>query len=267
MNRLCVRFSDLSLSFLRGGRSAARARLFQTHALPSPSPMIEGFYKRPLPSPAVDFVSDHGKQLFAESLGSGTMECFFKLIPYFQTQSELTYCGLASLAMILNALAIDPGRKWKGGPWRWFDESMLDLDYTEPLEIVKTRGIAFMKLANLAQCAGAKVDAFYATQSNIDDFRKCVIKCSSSCNCHLILSYHRAALKQTGSGHFSPIGGYHVGKDMILILDVARFKYPPHWIPLVDLWEGMNYVLKSTGKSRGFMLISRPHAGTVEGNT
>jgi hypothetical protein len=33
---------------------------------------------------------------------------------------------------VLNALAIDPGRTWKG-PWRWFDESMLDC--CEPLEV------------------------------------------------------------------------------------------------------------------------------------
>lgn len=42
------------------------------------------------------------------------MEGFYKLISYFQTQSEPAYCGLASLSMVLNALAIDPGRKWKG---------------------------------------------------------------------------------------------------------------------------------------------------------
>ncbi|BAT97264.1 hypothetical protein VIGAN_09065600, partial [Vigna angularis var. angularis] len=40
--------------------------------------------------------------------------------------------------------------------------------------------------------------------------------------------------------------GYHVGKDMTLVLDVARFKYPPHWIPLKILWEGMNYVDEAT---------------------
>lgn len=42
------------------------------------------------------------------------MDGFFKLISYYQTQSEPAYCGLATLAMVLNALAIDPGRKWKG---------------------------------------------------------------------------------------------------------------------------------------------------------
>lgn len=42
------------------------------------------------------------------------MEGFFNLISHFQTQSEPAYCGLATLAMVLNALAIDPCRKWKG---------------------------------------------------------------------------------------------------------------------------------------------------------
>lgn len=42
------------------------------------------------------------------------MEGFFKLISYYQTQSEPAYCGLATLAVVLNALSIDPGRKWKG---------------------------------------------------------------------------------------------------------------------------------------------------------
>jgi glutathione gamma-glutamylcysteinyltransferase len=56
---------------------------------------------------------------------------------------------------------------------------------------------------------------------------------------------------QTGIGHFSPIGGYHAGRDMALILDVARFKYPPHWVPLTLLWEAMGYVDETTGQQRG----------------
>lgn len=54
------------------------------------------------------------QKLFTEAIGGGTMEGFFKLISYYQTQSEPAFCGLATLAMVLNALAIDPGRKWKG---------------------------------------------------------------------------------------------------------------------------------------------------------
>nr|DAD46728.1 TPA_asm: hypothetical protein HUJ06_016665 [Nelumbo nucifera] len=35
------------------------------------------------------------------------MEGYFKLSPFYQTQSEPAYCGLASLSMVLNALGID----------------------------------------------------------------------------------------------------------------------------------------------------------------
>lgn len=218
---------------------------------------MAGLFRRLLPSPpAIDFASQEGKKLFIEAIQNGTMEGFYRLISYFQTQSEPAYCGLATLSMVLNALAIDPGRKWKG-PWRWFDESMLDC--CEPLEKVKATGISFGKLVCLAHCAGAKVDAFRANQSTIDEFRKHVMRCSISDDCHVISSYDRSAFKQTGTGHFSPIGGYHAGRDMALILDVARFKYPPHWVPLSLLWEAMGHVDETTGLQRGFMLISRPH--------
>jgi glutathione gamma-glutamylcysteinyltransferase len=40
----------------------------------------------------------------------------------------------------------------------------------------------------------------------------------------MILGYNRKVLGQTGTGHFSPVGGYHPGQDMALIMDVARFK-------------------------------------------
>lgn len=216
---------------------------------------VAGLYRRILPSPpAIEFASSEGKQLFSEALQCGTMEGFFKLISSFQTQSEPAYCGLASLSMVLNALSIDPGRKWKG-PWRWFDESMLDC--CEPLEKVKTEGITFGKVACLAHCSGAKVKAYRTNQSSLDDFRDYIIRCTSSEEWHLIASYHRKPFKQTGGGHFSPIGGYHAGRDMALILDVARFKYPPHWVPLALLWEAMDTIDEASGNYRGFMLISK----------
>ncbi|XP_051120790.1 glutathione gamma-glutamylcysteinyltransferase 1-like isoform X3 [Andrographis paniculata] len=131
---------------------------------------MASLYRRILPSPpAVDFSSSEGKKLFTEAIQNGTMESFFKLISYFQTQSEPAYCGLASLSMVLNALSIDPGRKWKG-PWRWFDENMLDC--CEPLERVKDKGISFGKVVCLAHCAGGNVKAFRTNQSTIQDFRK-----------------------------------------------------------------------------------------------
>jgi glutathione gamma-glutamylcysteinyltransferase len=158
---------------------------------------VASLYRRVLPSPpAVDFASPEGKRLFSEALAAGTMEGFFSLISCFQTQSEPAFCGLASLAVVLNALSIDPGRRWKG-PWRWFDESMLDC--CEPLDKVKAEGITFGKVACLAHCSGAKVHSFRANRSSIHDFRSHLVRCVSSQDCHLIASYHRKPFEQVTS--------------------------------------------------------------------
>ncbi|KAK2632365.1 hypothetical protein EUGRSUZ_L01653 [Eucalyptus grandis] len=126
------------------------------------------------------------------------------------------------------------------------------------LKKIKAEGISFGNAVHWARRAGAEVEAFQTSQTDVDFFRQSVKKCCSSDNCHLVSSYHRAGLEQTGAGHFSPIGGYHAGSDMVLILDVARFKYRPHWVPLTLLWEAMDTVNKTTGQRRGFMLISKP---------
>ena len=40
------------------------------------------------------------------------MNAYFKLGPQLRTQDEPAYCGLSSLVMVLNALAVDPGQKY-----------------------------------------------------------------------------------------------------------------------------------------------------------
>jgi glutathione gamma-glutamylcysteinyltransferase len=53
------------------------------------------------------------------------MDGYFPLAEQFHTQSDPSFCGLGSLVGVLNALAIDPERLWKGS-WRWFAEDLLD---------------------------------------------------------------------------------------------------------------------------------------------
>lgn len=74
----------------------------------------------------------------------------------------------------------------------------------------------------------------------------------------LIVSYARSTFQQTGSGHFSPIGAYLENRDLVLILDTARFKYPPHWVPLELLFEAMGEIDPGTGSPRGFLTLKAP---------
>jgi hypothetical protein len=63
-------------------------------------------------------------------------------------------------------------------------------------------------------------------------------------------------LRQTGTGHFSPIGAYDEASDSVLLLDTARFKYGPHWVKLDLLFDALIPLDPSTGKSRGYMILS-----------
>ncbi len=50
------------------------------------------------------------------------------------------------------------------------------------------------------------------------------------------------------------------GKNLllkILILDVSRYKYPPVWVKTEDLWKAMNTVDSTSGKTRGFVFVSK----------
>lgn len=213
--------------------------------------MNQTFHRRTLPAEAIAFSSPLGKDLFFQALATGGLDGYFPLAEQFHTQSEPSYCGLASLVVALNALAIDPGRVWKG-PWRWFAEDLLDC--CVQLTSAKESGIVMEDFACLARCNGAEVQISRTDAATRDDWRG-ALALAASAAAVLVTSYDSAALGQTGSGHFSPIGGYHRDKDLVLILDVARFKYPPHWVPADLLWQAMDSVDPATGHARGWITL------------
>ena len=91
------------------------------------------YYKRNLPSDLIAFSSPHGKRLFKQALQSQSLENYFLLAEQFTTQQDPAYCGPASLIMCLNALNVDPQRKWKG-IWRWYSEEVLHCSDTNQMQ-------------------------------------------------------------------------------------------------------------------------------------
>lgn len=221
---------------------------------PPGDPLAGTFHRRELKAPCVSFSSSEGRELFKSALASGYLDVYFPLAEQYSTQAHPAFCGLSSLTMVLNALLIDPKRVWNG-VWRWFSEDMLDC--CDDVDLIKLQGINMLKLNCLAKCQGAATVLKFGSEVSIEELREDI---KNSCSNHehpmIIASYDRRTLNQTGSGHFSPIGGYNADKDMVLILDVARFKLPAHWTPLETLHEAMQSIDKETGKSRGYMLVS-----------
>ena len=130
------------------------------------------YHRRHLPEQTcVSFSSAQGVIIFKRALRANTMGPYFALAEQFTTQAEPAYCGLATLVMVLNAMAIDPKRcvfrllrtneknrtgteltcvllslslplcltwrVWKG-VWRWFSEELLSC--CKDIEEVKKEG-------------------------------------------------------------------------------------------------------------------------------
>ncbi|CEJ02028.1 hypothetical protein RMCBS344292_16045 [Rhizopus microsporus] len=210
------------------------------------------FYQRELPKTLVRFASPEGKKLFREAMDDGYAEGFFPLTGNFTTQSEPSYCGPSSLAMVLNALEVDPKRRWKGN-WRWFSDEFLHCCSSK--EDMKTKGITFDSFACLAKCH-SDVQVKRAFDFSFDEFKKDLESVTSTSDKFMIISFSRKTLGQTGDGHFSPIGAYNPRNNMILVLDTARYKYPSYWCSIETLFESMKPIDKETGRPRGYFILS-----------
>ena len=222
--------------------------------------LSQTFYRKPLPRHLPALSSPAGRQLFGEALAAGGLKSYFALAETYETQSEPSFCGITTLSMSLNALGVDPRRRWKG-VWRWYTDAMLESHV--PLETFERDGMSFDEFAGVARWNGAEARPVRAGDSTVDAFREAV---NSACvgedgsdgelvDGVLVASYNRGVLGQTGEGHFSPIAGLAPTSDMVLVMDTARFKYPPHWVPTSLLWRAMADINPWNNKSRGFVSL------------
>ncbi|KAI8050124.1 Phytochelatin synthase-domain-containing protein [Gilbertella persicaria] len=201
----------------------------------------------------VKFTSVEGKRLFRNAMVQGRAESFFKLMGNFSTQSSPTQGGVSSLAMVLNALEIDPKKIWKGN-WRWFSSEQMQT--CSPAESIQERGIPFDEFTCLAQ-------AYCQVQSrrgaSYKQFLSDLESVTSDSNSQMVVHYSRFALGQQDLlAHFSPIGGYNKSEDQVLIMDVARGKYPSVWVNTKALYRAMMAPShEEAGRSRGYFVLSR----------
>ncbi|KAJ3068584.1 hypothetical protein HDU98_008273 [Podochytrium sp. JEL0797] len=227
---------------------ASSARLFSTSssALNRASPTLTSFN------------SKEGKRLLKECLARGTAESFLQLSGNLTHQSEPSFCGLGSLAIVLNALEVDPHRRWKGA-WRWYDETLLSC--CTPLDSIRHKGITFDEFASLAQCNNLQVES-KRCESGVVSKREFIQDLKRVCGDaeggeQMVVSFSRKILDQSGEGHFSPVGCFHEESGMVLVLDVARFKYPSYFVHVDVLYEAMKPVDKETGRSRGYFVMAK----------
>jgi hypothetical protein len=206
-----------------------------------------------------------GQQLL---FASQSRTAFLPLIAFFDTQRGQTYCGVASVAMVLNALELPAPAADKHGTHRLFTQENILNGRTDHLISERTiarRGMLLADVARVLEAYGAKVDLHQAASSSVDTFREMAARYLNEPGHHVIVNYSRAALGQEiaetqvrSSGHISPLGAYDAESDRFLILDVSRYKVPAMWIAADHLFEAMAEP-KSPGssQSRGYLLIRK----------
>jgi len=205
----------------------------------------------PLPEP-------QGQTLLLQSVDRAD---YGPLAEQFLTQANLAYCGVASMVMVLNSLAVPAPAAAGYGSYRfWTQQNVFDSASTRAVlapELVARQGMTLEQLRTLLASHGLQARAIHGDRLSQAQFRLLLRSNLNEPSDRLLVNYDRQALGQAGGGHISPVAAYHAATDRVLILDVARYRYPSVWVPLADLWQAIRTTDSSSGRSRGLVVVRR----------
>ena len=211
-----------------------------------------------LPETLVAASSDAGEALLIDA---DAREAYFPLVNSFVTQQNQAFCGVASTVIILNAMELPAPAVPAYDPYRTFTQDNLLTPETEkiiPLELIKKQGITVDQLAGMIGTFPVTVKLMHAADSSVDTFRAEARAALATPGQFVIINYLRKAIGQEKGGHISPLAAFDAETDRFLILDVARYKYPPVWVKTADLFGAMNTTDKDNdNKTRGYILIAK----------
>jgi len=210
-----------------------------------------------LPDKLVDLRSPQGEAYLLETRA---LEAYFPISVTFETQKTQAYCGVASMVMTLNAIHAPAPMSPQYQPFNIFtQDNVLDdkSDKILPREILARQGMTLDQLGQVLGLHSVDVVVKHAAPGGVDEFRKAAAAYLATKDHFVLINYLRAALGQERGGHISPLGAYDEKADRFLILDVARYKYPPVWVTTADLFDAMNTIDPvNEGKTRGYVLVS-----------
>lgn len=243
-----------SVRALRFLQTVATALL--TLALAGGSSAYQG--ELPIPPEVAAITSDSGQQRLLESAHKRS---YWPLAAQFETQKNQAYCSVATSVIALNALGVDrPATPlYPDYPYFTQQEFFARVDpKVASAEVVAREGMTLAQLAEVLKGFGVRVDAHPAAALSLDEFRNLIRTTVSSNNGFALMNYDRKVMGEMGGGHWSPLAAYHQGSDSVLILDVARYKYPPVWVSVEKLWEAGKSPDSVSKTSRGVIIVRRP---------
>jgi Phytochelatin synthase len=221
-----------------------------------------------LPPNLTDLNSEEGQKLFLES---GSFTAYFPIADNFVTQKTQSYCGVASVVMVLNALGMPAPTTPEYQPYHTFTQDNLLDDQTDavlPRAVLARQGMTLDELGKLLALHPLAIEVHHAADVSLDAFRASARDYLRAKDHFVLVNYLRKAIGQQIGGHISPLAAYDPIADRFLVLDVARYKYPPFWVKTSDLFDAMNTTdAVNNNMTRGYVLISKigtPTAAPVQ---
>jgi Phytochelatin synthase len=210
----------------------------------------------PLPENLLGLNSEEGEHLL---LQSKARQSYWDLSLQFLTQKTQSFCGVASIVMVLNALGTPAPTTPEYDPYTVFTQDDFFNERTEkvlPKTVLAEKGMTLDQIGQLLGAYGVHAEVHHAADATLDEFRKSAMEHMSIQGQYVIVNYLRRAIGQERGGHISPLGAYDAGTDRFLILDVARYKYPPVWVKASELFDAMNTTdSDNDNRTRGYVLI------------
>jgi hypothetical protein len=167
---------------------------------------------------------------------------FARLSMVFETQVNRAFCGPATIAMILNAVGVarPEGPALGRGLFTQANVFTERVRAIKPPELVEENGMSLSQLGAMLAAHDLAVTVRHASATDRDAFRREATAALDDPRRFVAVNYLRTALGQDGRGHISPLAAYDEASDSFLILDVARYRYPPVWVTTTDLFNAMN---------------------------
>lgn len=214
--------------------------------------VTQSYAVEPLPDNLIDMSSQSGVLLFQKNINPNLLS----LLEHFTTQKTVTYCGIASVVMVLNSSGMAAPVDSQHAPYHYYTQDDFFNERVQKIitpEEVQKDGIPLSKLNEIIQSFGLSTTLFYAHDLSKDQF-KSLLQNALMNQQFVIVNFLRSELQQQGGGHHSPVAAYDEKTDRVLLLDVARYKYPAYWVRMDDLWKAINTQDKKM--SRGFIVIN-----------
>ena len=182
---------------------------------------------------------------------------YFLLNEGLDAQINQAYCAVATSMALLNSMRgiIDLPQDPIYDPYPYATQSNAFNDCTDAHVIQHNdtfRGILSSPFGlNLDSAKGLlkchldpstwSVEAHHVdpTTDSISSVADTMLQALRNPKARLMINYHRAAVGQIGGGHFSPVGAYSPTLGAFLVMDVAKYKYPPVWIPTELLYHSL----------------------------